>query len=103
MKDTQHLDQTHRRNFADERATRSSFPQVHQQFQSSSLQGRCGTPAKFDGTAFFRLSDDYFAAEAARSSLVDTGVFAALILAALLPIANGVQAVATLIHTAGVL
>jgi len=34
---------------------------------------------------------------------VDAGVFAALILTAMLPIANGVQAVATLIHSVGVL
>ena len=43
------------------------------------------------------------AATAARSFLVDTGVFGALIATALLPIANSVQAVATLIHHLGVL
>ena len=68
------------------------------------MHGGCGTPAKFrGGIPFFQISNEYFAEEAPRSFAVDAGVFAALMLTALLPIVNGVQAVATLIHHLGVL
>ena len=73
-----------------------------QNYRSSKLHGACGTPAKFHHPAFFELSSEYFAEEAPRGSTVDTGVWGALILAGLLPIANGVQAIATLIHSVGV-
>jgi hypothetical protein len=66
------------------------------------LLGGCGTPVKFHHPAFFEISNEYFAEEAPRGSAVDAAVFAALILTAILPIANGVQAVATLIHSVGV-
>ncbi len=88
------------------RATRArgrNFPHTDQNYQSSKLHGACGTPAKFHHPAFFEISNEYFAEEAPRGSAVDAGVFAALILTAMLPIANGVQAVATLIHSVGVL
>lgn len=104
MKTTLHLDQTHRRNLRDERTARRSFPQIDHSYQSGTLQGACAAPAKFSrGSSFFRISNQYFAEEAPRNSLVDTGVFAALILSALLPIVNGVEAVAALIHTVGML
>jgi hypothetical protein len=67
------------------------------------LHGGCGTPVKFHHPAFFEISNEYFAEEAPRSSAVDASVFAALILTAILAIANGIQAVATLIHSVGVL
>lgn len=55
------------------------------------------------GPSFFRISDDYFAHEAPRSSAIDAGVFTALIVCAMLPIANGLQAVAILVHSISVL
>ena len=85
------------------RATARGFPQIGHNYQSSQLVGSCGTPVKFDHPAFFEISNEYFAEEAARGFAVDAAVFAALIATALLPIVNGVQAVATLIHTLGVL
>jgi hypothetical protein len=91
---------------SDPRASRHSrtFPQTDQSYQSATLLGTCGTPAKFcREPSIFRISHDYFAEEAPRGFAVDAGVFAALFLAALLPIVNSVQAVATLIHSLGVL
>ncbi|HEY1581948.1 MAG TPA: hypothetical protein VGF73_02480 [Chthoniobacterales bacterium] len=76
---------------------------IDQHYQSPHLSRSCGSPVKFHPPAFFELSRKYFADEAARGFVVDAGVFATLILTAILPIVNGVQAVATLIHTAGVL
>jgi hypothetical protein len=105
MKNTPHIPQLTPRYESDPRASRGerSFPQTDQNYQDSQLLGGCGTPVKFHRPAFFELSNEYFANEAARSFVVDTGVFAALILTAMLSIVNGVQAVATLIHSVGVL
>ena len=106
MKNTPHIQNLKQRNESDPRAQRRgrTFPQVTQGYQSTTLVGTCGTPAKFCGEpAFFRLSNEYFADEAARSFAADAGVFAALLLTAVLPIVNGVEAVATLIHYVGVL
>ena len=72
-------------------------------YQENNLKGTCGTPARFDRTAFSDISRDYFAAEEPRGFAVDAAVFAALIATALLPIVNGFQAVATLIHHIGIL
>jgi hypothetical protein len=93
------------RHDSNPRAARSgrSFPQIDHGYQATQLSGNCGAPIKFHRPAFFEISNKYFADEAARSFLVDTGVFGALIATALLPIANSVQAVATLIHHLGVL
>ena len=93
------------RHESDPRASRMgrTFPQTEQSYQSSQLLGACGTPAKFHEPAFFEISNRYFADEAQRSFAVEAGVFAALIVTAMLPIVNGVQAVATLIHSVGVL
>ena len=105
MKNIPHILQPNPRYQSDPRSSRfgRNFPPTDQSYQSSTLSGSCGTPVEFHRPAFFEISSDYFAAEAARSFAVDTAVFATLILAALLPIVNGVQAVATLIHTVGVL
>ena len=105
MKNTPHIKQLDQRQESDPRAPRHgrSFPQTEQNYQSSQLLGVCGTPAKFHEPAFFEISNRYFAEEAPRNFAVDAGVFAALILAAMLPIVNGVQAVASLIHIIGVL
>jgi hypothetical protein len=105
MKNTPHILQLNRRHESDSRHSsgRRNFPHAHQNYQTSTLLGGCGTPVKFHHPAFFEISNEYFAEEAPRSFLVDAGVFAALILATLLPIVNGVQAVATLIHSVGVL
>src|SRR4029434_6567757 len=105
MKNTPHILEFNRRHESEPRNSRRgrNFPQTDQNYRSSKLHGGCGTSAKFHHPAFFEISNDYFADEAARSFLVDTGVFAALILSTLLPIVNGVQAVATLIHSVGVL
>ena len=104
MKNTSHVLEHNRRQESDPRDSRESqnFPHTDQNYQSSKLHGGCGTPVKFHHPAFFEISNDYFADEAPRSFLVDTGVFAVLILSTLLPIVNGVQAVATLIHSVGV-
>lgn len=105
MKNTPHILQLNRRYESDPRAARGerSFPQINQNYQSAKMPGGCGTPVEFHHPAFFEISNQYFADEAARSFLVDTGVFAVLILTSMLPIVNGVQAVATLIHSVGVL
>ena len=106
MKNTPQIPPANRRNESDPRASRSgrAFPQTDQDYKSATLRGSCGTAAKFSrGPSFFQISNKYFADEAARSFLADTGVFAALILTSMLPIVNGVQAVATLIHNIGVL
>lgn len=105
MKNTPQVQNLSQRDEANPRAARqgSSFPQISHNYQSSQLTGRCGTPAQFKSPAFFEISKKYFADEAARGFLVDAGVFAALILSAMLPIVDGVEAVATLIQTVGVL
>ena len=105
MKNTPHILQLNPRHESDPRASRGerSFPQIDQNYQSDKLPGGCGTPVKFHRPAFFEISNKYFSDEAARSFLVDAGVFAALILPSMFAIVNGVQAVATLIHSVGVL
>jgi hypothetical protein len=104
MKDT-NIQQIDRRHESDPRTPRRgrTFPQTEQRYQSSRLLGVCGTPAKFHAPAFFEISNRYFAEEAPHNFAVDAGVFAALILTALLPIVNGVEAVSTLIRSLGVL
>jgi hypothetical protein len=93
------------RHESDRRVSRQgrNFPRPEQHYQSCQLAGNCGEPVKFQEPSFFEISNDYFADEAPRSFAVDAGVFSALILTALLPIVNSVQAVATLIHHVGVL
>ena len=105
MKNTPHILQLSRRHESDPRNSRrgQKFPHADQKYQNSQSLGGCGTPVKFHRPAFFEISNEYFANEAARGFLVDTGVFAALILTAMLPIVNGVEAVATLIQSVGVL
>ena len=104
MKNTPHILEFNRRHESDPRNSRGSrnFPHTDQNYRSSKLHGACGTPAKFHHPAFFEISNEYFAEEAPRGSAMDAGVFGALILAAMLPIANGVQAIATLIQSVGV-
>lgn len=105
MKNTPHILPLDRRHESEARAPRDgrTFPQTAHSYQGSELLGGCGTPATFHRPAFFEISNRYFAVEAARSFAVDAGVFGALILTALLPIVNSVQAVATLLHTIAVL
>lgn len=106
MNTTHQIQDLNQRHDANPRAERSgrSFPPINQNYQSATLHGTCGTPAKFrGGTPFFRISDQDFAEEAQRSFAMEAGIFAALILTTLLPIANSVQAIATLIHHLGVL
>ena len=105
MKNTSHILEHNGRHESDSRDSRTgrTFPLTDQNYQSSKLHGGCGTPVKFHHPAFFEISNEYFAEEAPRGSAMDAGVFAALMLTAMLPIANGIQAVATLIHSVGVL
>ena len=105
MKNTPHILEFNRRHESDPRNSRGgrNFPHTDQNYRSSKLHGACGTSAKFHHPAFFEISNKYFAEEAPRDSAMDAGVFGALMLSAMLPIANGVQAVATLIHSVGVL
>ncbi len=106
MKNTPHIRNLKQRHQSDQRPERTgrSFPLVSQNYQSATLLGSCGTPAKFRrGPSFFRISDEYFAEEAPRSFAVEAGIFTALLLTAIFPIVNGLQAVASLIHHIGVL
>ena len=105
MKTTSQIQITSQRPAAESRDSRSSrgLPQIEQNYQSPTLRGSCGSAAKFRGPSFFEISNKYFADEAPRSVAGDTAIFTALIVTALLPIVNSVQAVATLIHTLGVL
>ncbi len=105
MKNNPYLELHKSRYQSEARASRRIrfCPQIEPGYQSSKLVGSCGTPAKFHRPAFFELSSEYFADEAARGFVIDTAVFAALIGSALLPIVNSVQAVATLIHVLNVL
>jgi hypothetical protein len=105
MKNTPHIRQLDRRNDSDPHTSRPgrNFPQTAQNYQSSQLVGTCGTPAKFHEPAFFKISSHYFAEEDQHNFALDTCVFGALMLPALFAIVNGVQAVATLIHSVGVL
>jgi len=91
-----------KRHRCDQRPARQgrNFPQIEQNYQATSLGGSCGTPAKFRRPSFFELSQEYFADEAPRDFAVEAAVFTALILTAVLPIVNGVQAVVALVHTA---
>ena len=103
MKNTTHTLSQTKRHQSEQRPLRTarSFPQVDHNFQGSCLSRSCGAPAKFHSPAFNEISKDYFAEEAPRGFAVDAAVFAALIATAALPIINSVQAVAALIHTAG--
>ncbi len=105
MKNTPQVQDLIQRDEANPRAARhgSGFPQISHSYQSSQLTGSCGTPVKYRRPAFSEISNEYFAGEAARGFLVDAGVFAALILTALFPIVNGLEAVAALIQTLSVL
>jgi len=105
MKDTPHIEQSNQRLGSEARASRSlrTFPQIEHRYQDSQLDGTCGTPAKFHRPAFFEISNRYFADEAAHDFLVDAGLFGALILTVLMPIASSVQAVATLLHSISVI
>ena len=93
------------RHGSDARASRHgrTFPPTDHNYQTSTLPGSCGQPVKFHGPAFSEISSRYFADEEPRSFAVEAGIFAALILTAILPIVNSVQAVATLIPHIGVL
>ena len=105
MKTTPHIQNINQRHASEPRGSRAgrSFPQIEHNYQSPTLRGSCGSPAKFRGRSFYEISNKYFADEAPRSFAVDAAIFSALILTALLPIVNSVQAVATLIHSLGVL
>lgn len=95
---TQHQNTRHQSERSANCAPRN-FPQIEPNFQLNTLEGGCGTPAKFDRTSFYKISEHYFAEEEPRSFAVEAGVFAALIAMALLPIASGAQAVAALIQS----
>ena len=93
------------RSSSDLRASRHgrTFPPTDHNYQSSQLAGTCGTPVKFNRPAFVEISNRYFAGEATRDFLADSGVFATLIVAGMFPIVNGCEAIATLIQRLGVL
>jgi len=101
MKTTPQIQNLDQRDEANPRAERhgSGFPRISHNYQAAQLDGSCGSSIKFHHPAFFELSNQYFADEAPRGFLVDTGVFAALLLSAMLPIVNGLEAVATLMHS----
>ena len=105
MKNTPRFELPQSRYQSENRASRGLQvkPLSEPAYQSAKLLGRCGTPVKFHQPAFFELSNRYFADEAPRGIRVDTAIFVALIGSALLPIVNGAQAIATLMHGLGVL
>ena len=105
MKNTPYLELHKSRYQSEASASRRArlSPQLESNYQSSKLVGSCGTPAKFPGREFFKFTNGYFADEAPRGIAIDTAVFAALMSAAVLPIVNNVEAVATLMHGLGVL
>ena len=105
MKTTTQILDLKQRHESEVRAPRhgQSFPQIEQRYQTCKLPGGCGEPVQIQEPSFFKISNDYFADEAPRSFAMDAGVFATLMLTAILPIVNSVQAVATLIHNVGVL
>ncbi len=105
MKNTPQILDLKLRHESDARASRHgrTFPQTDHHYQTCKLPGGCGEPVKFQGPAFFEISHEYFANEAQRSFAAEAAVFAALLLTAMLPIVNSVQAVAALIHSVGVL
>ena len=105
MKNIAHIELPQSRYQSEARAPRSvRFSSLSQPgYQSAKLLGGCGTPVEFHRPAFFELSNRYFADEAPRGIRVDTAIFVVLIGSVLLPIVNGVQAVATLMHGLGVL
>ncbi len=100
MKITSPIQTLKSRHESDPRSSRGAQrqPLPEQAYQNSQLLGSCGTPTKFHHPAFFELSKKYFADEAPRGFALEASVFATLILTALLPIVNGLQAVATLLH-----
>ena len=105
MKTTPQILDLKKRHDSEPRALRHgrSFPRTDSRYQARTLPGNCGEPVSVHEPAFFEISNDYFADEAPRSFAMDAGVFATLMLTAILPIVNSVQAVATLIHNVGVL
>jgi hypothetical protein len=105
MKNTPHTQSRSKRHQTEARDRQSGprFPEISASYQATNLPGTCGTPARFDTSAFSDISRDYFAAEEPRGFAVEAAVFAALIATALLPIVNGVQAVASLIQHTGIL
>jgi len=105
MKMTPHILTINKRHDSDPRTSRSGrgFPSTDHNYRAATLTGGCGTPAKFCGPSFSKISSEYFSDEAPRSFAVEACVFAALILTVVWPIVNSVQAIAALIHSVGVL
>lgn len=105
MKNTPHIQSQSKRHQTEarDRQNGACFPAVCAPYQASSLKGTCGKPAHFDTSAFSDISREYFAEEEPRGFAVEAAVFAALIATALLPIVNGIQAVAALIQHTGIL
>jgi hypothetical protein len=101
MKDPTHTLNLTKRHQSEQRVVRNGrrLPHIEAHLHANTLTGGCGAAAKFERASFYKISNQYFAEEAPRSFAVETGVFAALIAMALLPIVNGIQAVAALIHT----
>lgn len=98
-----HILTANKRNEAEPRASRNNrnFPPTEQGYHTPTLTGGCGTPAKFRRPSFREISSEYFAEEAPRSFAVDAAIFTVLIATAMLPIVNGVRAVATLLQNSG--
>ncbi len=105
MKNTLHTQNLSKRHQSEDRARSNGArqPEVAQHFQSSTIIGGCGKPAKFEHPSFADISKDYFAGEEPRGFAVDAAVFAALIAMAVLPIVNTIQAVAPFVRHLGLL
>lgn len=105
MKTTPYIQNISKRHQFDrrDRALGARLPEIAQHFQASNFTGGCGKPAKFEHPNFSDISKDYFAGEEPRGFALDAAVFAALIAMAVLPIVNGIQAVAPFVRHLGLL
>lgn len=105
MKNTPHTQNLSKRHQTELRERSNTARQLSTvaHYQSSDFSGGCGKPVKFDPPSFADISKDYFAAEEPRGFAVDAAVFATLIAMAVLPIVNGIQAVAPFVRHLGLL
>ncbi len=83
------------------RPNRRPFPVTDFNYHSVALGRSSGRCARTTGLSFHHISREYFATEANHYFLAETGVFAAIMLSAAIPLVNGAQAVLHLAHLGG--
>lgn len=104
MKPTFHQTQTnHRRDSRTALRTGNGLPKTDYHFRPNSLadfNGRChGSPAP----SFRRISDDYFKNEASGQFITEAVTFGLIVVAAAVPLVQGVRGAITFLHAVGVL